>query len=200
MLDGGHVPHGLAGGRIHRDQPSVDRADVDLAVPHGDAAIHDVAAGIDRPLARHLRIELPQLLARLRLERVDLAPGRGHIDDAIDDDRRGFLSATRIEVREPGEPEVLDGFGVDALQRAEALFGVVPTVGHPLAGVCRLVRRQKTRGIHCGEPERCRAVPAQARRQCLRRSCCCTPQSAVQGHIPHRSELRAFRTPRKTSS
>src|SRR6185503_3024266 len=62
-LDGVHVPHGLAGGRIHSDEAPIQRADIDLAVVGSDAAIHHVAAGIHGPFARHLRVELPPLLA-----------------------------------------------------------------------------------------------------------------------------------------
>ena len=61
--------HG-AGRGVERDEPAVERADEHGAVPDRDAAVHDVAAGVAAPLARHLRIVLPQLLAGDGVERV----------------------------------------------------------------------------------------------------------------------------------
>src|SRR5690606_26267364 len=57
------LPDGHAGRGIERDEAAVERADVDLAVPRRDAAIHDVAARAAAPLARHLRVVHPEPLA-----------------------------------------------------------------------------------------------------------------------------------------
>ncbi len=68
-------PHLLAALGIDRDQAPVERSPDDLPLPHGDATIHDPTAKLHGPGAGTLRVVLPELLAGLRVERVDLAPG-----------------------------------------------------------------------------------------------------------------------------
>ncbi len=69
----------------------------------------------------------------------------------------------RVEVGEPGEAEALHRLRVDALQRAEALLGVVTPVGHPLAIVRLLVRREKPRPVDCRESGRGRRLTGDVR-------------------------------------
>ena len=145
-------PHLLAAACVHGDESPIDGAEVHLAVPRCDTAVHYIAARIHAPLARHLRIELPQFLARLRVVRVELAPRGGDIERAVDDDGRGLLPAARIEVAEPREPQLRDILRRDLLQRAEALLVVIAARGHPLARV--LIRSGHPRGIHVGESGR----------------------------------------------
>ena len=54
----------LAGRRVEGDEAAVEGADEHLALPHRDAAIDDVAAGVDGPLARHFGIVRPTAACR----------------------------------------------------------------------------------------------------------------------------------------
>src|SRR5690606_29409979 len=125
-----------AGFRIQRDQAIVDRADVHLPFPHGDTAVHDVAARVHGPLAGHLRIEKPDQFAAARVVGTHLAPRFGDVDDAIDDDGRRFLATVRVEVGEPREAKLVHVVLGDLRQWAEALFTIRAAVRQPvLAGV-----------------------------------------------------------------
>src|SRR5690606_3201776 len=89
-----HIPDLAAGFSVQRDQAPVDRSDDDLAVPVRGAAVRDVAADAARgQFARHLRIELPQLLAGHGIEGEDLAPWPGQVKLAVDDQRRALVAA-----------------------------------------------------------------------------------------------------------
>ncbi len=134
-VDGVDVPHGRAGRRIERNQPAVDRADIDLALPHRDPAVDDIAARIDRPAARHFGVVAPQRRARDGVERLDLAPRGRDVEDAVDHQRRGFLAALGVEVRIPCEAELADVLRRDLIERAEALLGIGAPMREPLAGL-----------------------------------------------------------------
>src|SRR5690606_13318763 len=74
LLGGLDRPHFLAGPRIDRDQPSVGRSGIDLAVPPGDAADAPIGAHLAAGAFGGVRIVAPQLPA-----------GRGvhGMDDAV---------------------------------------------------------------------------------------------------------------------
>ncbi len=135
LVDGQRGPHLFSAMCVDGHQAAIERAQVDLAVPGGDAAIDDAAAHVADPLAGGLRIVLPELLAAARVERVDLAPGGGDIDDAVDVERRAVLTQVRIVVREPGETELFDVTAIDARKPAETLLVVGAPVSHPLRGL-----------------------------------------------------------------
>ena len=126
---------------------------------------------LTRPFARHLRVVVPQLLAALRVEGVDLAPGRGHVDATIDDQRRGFLPAPRVEVRDTRPAPAAPTLPVLILvERTEALLAVVAAMAHPLAGIGRIVCGQQARarrparrgrGLRCGACPSLRAASQQ---------------------------------------
>src|SRR6476646_186455 len=65
------LPHLVAGLGVERDQLGVERGEIDLVVGDRDAAIVRPAA-IGRDRSERLLV-VPQLLAALRVERVDLA-------------------------------------------------------------------------------------------------------------------------------
>ena len=69
------VPQLLAGLGVDRVQVAVDRGDEDLALPDGDTAIDEIAAGISGRARIGLRIEGPQFLACRGIDGVDEAPG-----------------------------------------------------------------------------------------------------------------------------
>ena len=147
-VDGVDVPELLSRGRIERDQPAVERADEDLAFPQRDAAIDDVAASVDGPFAGHFGIVGPQRLARRRVEGVDFAPRGRDVENAVRDQRRRLLAATRVEVGEPREPELADGFPVDLFERAETLLAVGSPVRQPLSRLG--VGSDQASGVHRG--------------------------------------------------
>ena len=64
-IGGLHLPDQLAGTRVKRNQPAIQRAGVDAAFPGRDAAIDHVTAGELTPFPRHLRIVGPEQLAGL---------------------------------------------------------------------------------------------------------------------------------------
>src|SRR5690606_38990755 len=97
-----HIPDLVAALRVDRDPASVDGADDELAVPVRGAAVGDLAADAGRrQFARHLRVELPQLLTRDGVEGKHLAPRAGQIELAIDHQRRALVAALVGDVRVP---------------------------------------------------------------------------------------------------
>ena len=58
-VDSGRLPQDFAGRRIKRDQASVERADIDLALPDSHAPIDHVATGMQRFLLVDFRIKTP---------------------------------------------------------------------------------------------------------------------------------------------
>ncbi len=132
-----HRPQRLAAPHVESDQPAVERADEDAATPGRDAAIHDVATGIDRLVAGDLRIEAPLLFAGARIEREHFAPCRSDIHRAVDDQRCSFLAALGVEIEIPRELQVLHVALVDRRQRAEALLVVSAAVREPVGAIVR---------------------------------------------------------------
>ena len=126
---------------IDGNEAAVQRAPDDLALVEGHATIGVVAAqarGGD--FARHLRVVLPECLARGGVVGVHLAPGRRHVDTAVDHHRRGLPLTLLGHVGVPGESELADGVGIDLLQGAVALFVVVAAMQRPFGGVGRAGR------------------------------------------------------------
>ncbi len=148
LIDGHHGPHFVAGRGVERDETAVERAEEQLAFVRSDAAIDGVAARLHAGFARHFRIVLPQQLAARGVDRLHLAPRAGGIQHAVDDQRRGFLAAMRVEVDEPREAELLDVAGVDLRERREALLRVRAPVREPVAGI--LVGLDDARRIDLG--------------------------------------------------
>src|SRR6185312_9097767 len=106
-VDGQYGPGLLARAGIDSHQATIERAQVDLAVPGGDAAIDDAAAHVADPLSRGLGVVFPELFAAAGIERVHLAPGGGDVQDAVDVQRGAVLAQVGIVVGEPDESELL---------------------------------------------------------------------------------------------
>ena len=117
------LPDDSAGLGVERDQLGVERADIDLVVIDGDAAIVGAAAeGRDRA---ELGLEVPDLLAGLGVERVDVAERRGDIHHAVDDDRRRLERLLDLGGEDPGRMQMRDIAAVDLVVRIEAGLLVV---------------------------------------------------------------------------
>src|SRR5262249_55605574 len=101
--------------------------------PGRHAAIDHIAAALDADLPGHLRVVLPERLAALRIEGIELAPGAGHVQHAIDDDGGCFLAAVRVQIEIPGQPETRNILRVDLRQRTVALLAVGTAARDPLA-------------------------------------------------------------------
>ena len=124
-------PDDFAAILVQGDQPAVQRADKHLAVGHGHAPVHDVAAQVTPQSARHFGIVFPALFPGRGVKGHDPAPGAGGVEHAVDHDGRGFQPARGIHVRFPGQPERGRVFLVDLGQRGEALLGIVATERRP---------------------------------------------------------------------
>ena len=136
--DGVLLPRHRAGGRVQRDQPAVVGAHVDLALVEGDAAVDHVAAALVPGFLRHLGIVGPEALPGAGVHRVDHAPRRGHVHDAVHHQRRRLHAARGLEVVRPGEAQHLDVVRVDLAEAAEARLGVVQAVAQPVARLSRV--------------------------------------------------------------
>ncbi len=131
-IDRVDVPDGFSGGGIELDETAVQRADIDRALPHRDAAIGNIAAGIAAPCARHLRIVSPELLAGFRIQRPNLAPRSRDIHYAVRHHGRAFEAARGIGAEFPRHAEVLHRVAVDLRERRKALLGIGASVGKPI--------------------------------------------------------------------
>src|SRR5262249_45011900 len=59
LVAGLDTPHRLAGPRIDRDQPGIERRQIDPAVPGRNSAADDVAAALDTVFLRHFGVVRP---------------------------------------------------------------------------------------------------------------------------------------------
>jgi len=71
--DSVHLPQLLAGFGFERVKAPIDRCDVDLALPHRNTSIDEIAAGISGGERVRPRIEFPQLLAGRGIDGVDIS-------------------------------------------------------------------------------------------------------------------------------
>ncbi len=145
-IDGKRFPCGLASGGIEGDEAAIERGDENFSAPNGDAAIDNVAAGVDGPLGRDLGIVRPEFFAGGGFDGEDFAPRGGEVHDAIHNDGCGLITAVTVEVHVPGQGELADVLIVDLLQGAEALFAVGAAVAHPVARV--IIGVDEARGVH----------------------------------------------------
>ena len=131
----------LPGLRIEGDQPAVARAGQDarrvlcVAGPVGHAS---------RGRAGAAEIVLPDLPARVGLERDDGPSRRRRVHDAVDDDRHRFggrqhlgrgveTGGGGIDPVLPGELQLRHVLGVDLRQARESLPALIVGVGRPVA-------------------------------------------------------------------
>ena len=104
-IDGVDGPHLLARPGIERDEPAVERADVDAPFHTATPRLTTSQHAFGPRVAGDLRIVVPEQLAGRGVERPHLAPGAGRVHHAVDDERRRFLPAHRVEIERPREPE-----------------------------------------------------------------------------------------------
>ncbi len=124
-------PHGLARLRADGNQAPIQRAHVDLAIPHGNALVRIAQVAV-RDLHRRVG---PQALAVLRVEGIQVVARGGYVDHAIRIQRRTVLVLVGVVVAIPGQDQLLHIGVVDGGQRAEALLVVAAAVGRPLVRI-----------------------------------------------------------------
>ena len=137
-VTGSRVPHLLAGRRVERDDVGVEGGHVDLAVPHGHAAV-DVPAA-QRDVVRGGVLVPPELFAGLGVEGPALAVRAGDVHDPLHHDRGGLvrvgrgagLHAHRAGLEHPGGGQALDVLLGDLVELAVALTVVGAVVGEPV--------------------------------------------------------------------
>src|SRR5690606_19061974 len=112
-------PDFLPGLRIDGDEPAVQRAEVELAVPGRNAPRAGAAAGEAGPLGIDLRIVRPQLLAGCPVVGSDHVEHRGVVEDAVDHQRAGMDAAQGVEIGIPGHPELVYDAGVYMVEMSE---------------------------------------------------------------------------------
>ena len=141
-------PSGLS---VERDQSAIQRSEVQAPAPGGEAPVDDVAADPNARFARHLGIVFPAQLPRERVVSLHFGPGGRDVDGAVNDEGGCFLSARRVQVREPGETQILHVRGVDPVERREALLVIGTAMGQPVLEIVR--RRDQSLAVHragCG--------------------------------------------------
>ena len=105
------VPQQSAGPGIQRHESGVDRAHEQPAALDRNAAVVVATAGRhDRP---RLVPVLPELLARRRVDRVDMIERRGQEHDAVDNDRRRPQGFQQAGLEHESRPDPTDIPGID---------------------------------------------------------------------------------------
>ncbi len=158
------LPHDFAGRLVDGEHAAVEGDRDDLVLPQGDAAVVDAAAGdVASPGSISAGIHLPldgALLAAGDVDRIDRAPTVRHIDDAVfhDGGRLEIAVGVTAAALEPAQRycerglEVLDGVGVDLLERGEAVALVVAVMQNPVLRF--LLRIERALGRHVGGADR----------------------------------------------
>ena len=132
-----HRPDRLAGLGVERDQLGVERGEIDLvAIDRGAAIVGPAAIDRDRP---HVVLVVPDLLAGLRVECVDVIERRGHIHHAVDDDRRGLHRFAQVGLKDPGDMHIFDVARRDLIGRMETRLIVVAVGVQEVLAVARRV-------------------------------------------------------------
>jgi len=130
------APQFLSGARVERDQPAIERPDIDFTLPERHAAIHRLTAAITQPFPGDTRIVCPHALAAASVEGEHAAPTRAHVQHAVRHDGGGFDAEARaFQIRFPCKAESRDVTCVDAIQWRVALFAVAASVAEPVVGV-----------------------------------------------------------------
>src|SRR5690606_787337 len=113
---------------VDRDQPSVQRSNVNLPIPRRYAAGRRTTAREPRPFRRNVRVVGPQLLARLSIVSGDDVVDADVVEHAVDDEGTRLDATHRFEVIVPSEAESLDIFVIDQVERAETLLTPIAAV------------------------------------------------------------------------
>ena len=129
----GDVPDLLAGVAVEADQVGVERRHVEPVAPGGEAAVDGVAA--ERQVFGQRFLVVPELRAGLAVDGVGVVPGRGHVHDAVDHQRRAFEAVEHAGLERPDRDQPGDVLGVDLLERAVAVAVVGAAVHQPVGVV-----------------------------------------------------------------
>ena len=112
IRNGIHFPDFPTGGSIERDQVSVERGDNHLTKVHGNPSTKG-CPNRSNAAPINFGVEDPLRLARDGIDRVDDVPCRRINDQAVDNQRRGFLGMKCTQIFMPCEPEVLNVVAID---------------------------------------------------------------------------------------
>ena len=135
VVGGIDVPDLLPGRLVEGDEPGVEGRKVELAFVGGHATVRrPAAAGVAHRIPVGLRVEAPDLLARLGVHRVGDAPRIGEIHDAIDHQRRRLLAKRVVQILDPRETENSHGVAVDLREGGKPQFVVGLAMGQPASG------------------------------------------------------------------
>src|SRR5260221_6173853 len=110
----------------------VERTENDGVPVDGDAAIVRAAA---EDVLSELVLEMPELLAGLRIGGEDVIEGRRDVHDSVLDDRRILERADDAGLKDPFDPQPADVSGVDRLARPITLLTEVAAVSQPVLGL-----------------------------------------------------------------
>ena len=105
----------------HHEQPVVE---------HAEAAVHRAAA-VGEARRRQLAAVAPDLTAGARVERPCVVVRAGHVQHAVDEDRRRFEAAERLGLEAPLRHETVHVLRRDLHERTVALAAVVAAVHQP---------------------------------------------------------------------
>ena len=171
------LPHLLAGRLVDGEHAAVERDRDHLVLPQRDAAVVDAAAGdVAGPGLVGAGVELPlerALLAGGDVDRIDRAPAVRHVHDAVLDQRRRFEVAERIasaaleaaERHRERQLQVLDGIGVDLLERGEPVALVIAVMEDPVLRLALRIERALGRHVGGAQPASARWPPAASRQR-----------------------------------
>ena len=153
------LPDLVAGLLVEGDQRRVECGHEQVVSQDGDTAVVRPAAQRHR---RQLLLEVPQLLARLRVDREHVVVGRRRIHDAVLDDWRRLERAQHPGLEHPLDLELADVLGRDRLGRPEPRLPQIAAIGEPVGALVARghdlipARRQRGRGLephHRSRPE-----------------------------------------------
>jgi hypothetical protein len=119
-------PDLLAGLRIEADHPVVMHREIDVVVPHADAAC------LERSAASRFPVVVPEDRAITRVDRVDVER-RSRVDDAVDEQHPAAGTSLTTAVR-LASPETSDDDGIRGGAAATASSAATATPGAGTAG------------------------------------------------------------------
>ena len=145
------VPLEHAGLPTDRDDVRVERRLEQTVAEDSKPAIDEAAARDES--ARQVAAIAPDLAAAARIDRPPGVERSGHVDDAVEHERRRFELAEGVGLELPLRGQTMDVLRCDLRQRAVPVIGVVAGVGEPARRVLQTVAE-----ILCGEFRRRRLL------------------------------------------
>ena len=142
------VPHLLAGLQVERDQAAIDRADIEIALSDGDAAVVRRV----RLLGDQFLVELgrvgPDRSAGRAVQRPDTAVGARIVQHAVNRQRRRLHTARgALRKMHPRDFEILDVAGVDLVEPAVMVGLVGAVIGRPVLLRRFGIQRRRVLGV-----------------------------------------------------